>query len=196
MISLPRDGGNIEVAAHQIQVVAWQQNYLAGPTTSSLSDSHLRRECETRLRRHNDKQSDGTPARWQARNALARRVPPCTRARRNRRVETRRRSNAPPSRHLTTRPYLLLAGSGVLVMSAGGPVIDSRPSADLLIVTSAEGICRLGKFRRRRNVHHFRTAKARRDGALHVAGGSSSDRGGVGRWPCSGSYLVLARYLG
>jgi hypothetical protein len=32
-----RDGGNIEIAAHQMQVVARQQNYLAGPDDGTLS---------------------------------------------------------------------------------------------------------------------------------------------------------------
>ena len=67
-----------------------------------------------------------------------RRASLCTTARRTRRAGTRRLSNATPARRRIMRPCLVPTGSGVSVMSSGGPVIDPRPAADLQMASPAD----------------------------------------------------------
>ena len=85
-----------------------------------------------------------------------------------------------------------------MVMSAGGPVIDFDRPVDLLIVGSAEGFCRLGKFEGDGTCMMSRQPKHGEHGALTCR--RAEFMGLVAGW---GSGLVLlsfisavARYVG
>ena len=124
MMSLPATGGRLRSLPIRCRSLRGKQNDLAGPSDEVLVltlDPHVK----ARPRRRSDRESGGTPAR-----AAGAQCSGATRAAMHHGAKNSACRNTPPVRCATLKtsdnasmpPFL--PGSGVSVMSPGGPVID------------------------------------------------------------------------
>ena len=137
-----------------MQVVARQQNDVAGSKHEVLSILAVDPDTEFTL---DDVVIKNQVRCWPesgARNVLARRGRPYTKARRNRRAK-----KTPPVKCATLKTSdnasipTFLSEAGVSVMSQGEPVIDPLPSDNLKIAASADRfVCAIGALLRERRL--------------------------------------------